>query len=146
MTSMPPPLPPTNPAPSRRSSTWRPAEIAFVVIGISVGLLALLIPATSPDPEVPKSPAQFTSFTPDETEQRFNDTIARVNVWAAVKSRLKSPSTADFGWVAFEPAGDDRWETRSHVDSQNSFGATVRTEFVATVDRQGNLLALEMHE
>lgn len=49
-----------------------------------------------------------------------------------VKKRLKSPSTADFpfgGHRDVKPLGDDRYLVESYVDSQNSFGARVRTNF-----------------
>lgn len=56
-----------------------------------------------------------------------------------VKQRLASPATADFPWLdrqAHSPACG-KWVVRSHVDSQNGFGAMLRTHFIATVRRVG---------
>ena len=63
-----------------------------------------------------------------------------------VRNRLKSPSTASFGW---QNSGDNvieaikgRIVVRGWVDSQNSFGATVRTDFTAVYLRTKNGLEL----
>lgn len=84
------------------------------------------------------------SGSSDEPEQRRNNEQAAVpsgtaNVTGAwvymqqfVKKRLRSPSTADFpfgGHRNVKPLGNDRYLVESYVDSQNSFGATVRTNF-----------------
>ncbi|GAB3102221.1 hypothetical protein GCM10027159_27790 [Lysobacter terrae] len=53
-----------------------------------------------------------------------------------VKQRLKSPATADFpfgGHRDVEALGDNRYLVRSYVDSQNSFGAQVRTHFSGVI-------------
>lgn len=56
-----------------------------------------------------------------------------------VKARLRSPSTADFPGV-FDGRGDHvkRVEGQTYmivswVDSQNAFGATIRTEFIGKI-------------
>ena len=55
-----------------------------------------------------------------------------------VRRRLKSPSSASFAWadtkVAMKKCG--RWIMASYVDSQNSFGATVRTRFLITLKKK----------
>ena len=54
------------------------------------------------------------------------------------RSQLKSPSTADFPWLTEavpsisdrnKPLPEQTWVVRSYVDSQNAFGATVRTNY-----------------
>jgi hypothetical protein len=55
---------------------------------------------------------------------------------------LKSPSSAKFpsaydGNVGWDSIGSDRWAVWGFVDSQNSFGATVRNEWRAVVERRG---------
>lgn len=48
-----------------------------------------------------------------------------------VESRLKSPSTAQFSDVrAMHDEAADTWTVEGNVDSQNGFGATVRSHFV----------------
>ncbi len=63
-----------------------------------------------------------------------------------VKESLKSPSTADFGSVlgdfqnpkqVCETQGEKTWRCRGWVDSQNGFGAMIRTRFVAVVKHVG---------
>jgi len=60
-----------------------------------------------------------------------NRAEARVFIQMVVKGRLKLPSTSDFAWLdsRVEPLGDNRYAMKSYVDSQNSFGSTVRTYF-----------------
>jgi len=51
-----------------------------------------------------------------------------------VKQRLKSPSTASFNnYPDITYIGDSSFKVISYVDSQNSFGAMLRTKFEATV-------------
>jgi len=48
-----------------------------------------------------------------------------------IKNLLKSPSTADFPWdLGVNRIDQETYKQESYVDSQNSFGATVRTNFV----------------
>lgn len=58
-----------------------------------------------------------------------------------IKDRLKAPKTAEFSShressVVF--LGNCRHEVSGYVDSQNGFGALIRTSFVATVRSTGN--------
>lgn len=62
-----------------------------------------------------------------------------------VRERLKAPATARFptnhrdDGVSLASTGSCRWTISAYVDSQNSFGALIRTGYtlVATVDDQG---------
>ncbi len=56
-----------------------------------------------------------------------------------VKGELKSPSTADFPWTAQTyRKGKNRWVINSYVDSQNGFGATIRTNYFCDVSYKGS--------
>jgi len=62
-----------------------------------------------------------------------------------VKDTLKSPSTASFGGLFdqipkdnVELVGDKRYVVRIWVDSQNSFGATLRTHFLVMLEREND--------
>ena len=77
---------------------------------------------------------------PPLSEQRY---IAHAACADFTRDRLRAPSTADF------PEHDDRgvtvvhrvdgeWTVRSFVDSENGFGAKIRTAFVCTVSRNDN--------
>ena len=55
-----------------------------------------------------------------------------------IKRRLKSPSTAKFPWSdeAMVSTGPDcTYTVRSYVDSQNGFGAMIRSNYVANLKR-----------
>jgi hypothetical protein len=49
---------------------------------------------------------------------------------AAIKERLKAPSTADFNSSA---VGGGTWTVTGTVDAENSFGAKVRTNYQCSV-------------
>lgn len=62
------------------------------------------------------------------------------NVKQEVLKDLKSPSTAtfaEFEEIKYKDNGDDTYIIQSYVDSQNSFGATIRTNFRCTVTEYG---------
>lgn len=58
-----------------------------------------------------------------------------------VEKKLKSPSTADFQSVLsaqiVQSEDKNQWSVRTHVDSENSFGAKVRSEIVCTIQPEG---------
>ena len=66
-----------------------------------------------------------------------------------ILSQLKSPSSAQFGSAA--PASSDVRVTRyndeyyveSWVDAENSFGATIRTNFEVTLRKNGRSFEVE---
>ena len=77
----------------------------------------------------------------------------RITAWLMcqqfVKKRLKAPSTADFGSFfkdyqnpheIVEPLGQNKFRIRAWVDSQNGFGATLRTYFTCELEhREGDM-------
>lgn len=77
----------------------------------------------------------FVVFFPDDkkasTAEAPTETQAILIAQDKVKAQLKSPSTADFELMNGKAVslGDGRFTVRDHVDSQNSFGATVRSEY-----------------
>lgn len=56
-----------------------------------------------------------------------------------VRDKLASPSTADFPTLDFEsfPRGPREYAVRSYVDSQNTYGATVRAHYFCHVRWNG---------
>ena len=53
-----------------------------------------------------------------------------------VKSSLKSPSSAKFckyPEATITYSGDNDWVVSGWVDAQNSYGATIRTDFICTL-------------
>jgi len=59
---------------------------------------------------------------------------ARVAAKLFVKDRLKAPSTARFGTLTATESYDGSYLVSGYVDSQNSFGAMIRTYFSCTVE------------
>lgn len=85
--------------------------------------------------------------SPEGIKRRaLNDAQAIVVVICeqAVKERLRSPGSADFPFghgTAVTAIDDTRYRLESHVDSQNGFGASLRTRFVCVVSGTGDQLA-----
>lgn len=77
--------------------------------------------------------AEFTGMakSPQPKASRDLTTMAFIQCQDLVKGELISPSTADFPSFDFESniAPDDLYIIRSYVDSQNGFGATIRTRW-----------------
>jgi hypothetical protein len=76
-----------------------------------------------------------------------------VGAWVAmqmfVEDRLKSPATADFPWGAQDQVkdlGGGRYFVDSYVDSENSFGANVRTRFKGYIRKENERWVLESLE
>lgn len=64
--------------------------------------------------------------------------------WVFVKKNLKSPSTAEFGRIseytlyALEGEGwEHAYEVRGPVDSQNGFGAMIRSQYISQLQYLG---------
>lgn len=74
-------------------------------------------------------------------DERYNYMI---KVRDTVKMLLKSPSTAKFPYIDEWRIGKDAGNVtiQGYVDSQNSFGATVRSNFQAKYDKDGNATSL----
>lgn len=88
--------------------------------------------------------SQATNPTPATTSARSDKYLAFHACETYVKNRLKAPATAQFrdpvdndgdiGWDHH----DTTWTITSTVDSENSFGATLRTAFTCTITDQGD--------
>lgn len=77
----------------------------------------------------------------EEPKSEHSKATASVMAEEFVKNSLKSPSSAKFQWYdenQVEDLGDGKYKVTSYVDSQNSFGAMLRTNYVCTVKYIGN--------
>ena len=108
MTTPPESTPHTPPPARRRTWVWVAAGAAAVV-AIAVTVVLLLMPNDEPAPDLARS--------------------AETACTEYVTSRLKSPATAKFVGIKVEQDGDRYYLVTGEVDSQNSFGALVRSEF-----------------
>lgn len=81
----------------------------------------------------------ITKKEPTTTESRSATSdeslaMARIMSEELVKQRLKSPSSAKFSASPFiELLGNKTYSVTGYVDSQNSFGAMIRTRYNAVV-------------
>jgi len=113
-------------------------------------VLVLLIIITFAVPFIIPKPKE----DPNAWKTRDNTTMAYVMMQNFVKEQLKSPDSAKFEWIT-EPdckitkEGLD-YAVSSWVDSQNSFGAMVRTRFSGVIrqvdEKNWELIALEFEE
>lgn len=111
--------------------------VTFVVVFI------VLMTMCTGDKEEPASERDTSEPRQTESsEETLGGSIGEtVEAWVAaqnfVRKELVSPSTAKFNGVAMAPyvvyLGDARYRVSASVDSQNSFGAMLRTEFEAVV-------------
>jgi hypothetical protein len=122
--------------------------IGFLIV---VGLVGTAISGRSSGPHhvTPNSgttavPAPTTT-TAKQPEQKDRSLDAFNSCKDFVKRRLKSPSSATFrnyfqhdGEVVVTGVGDGPYVVRSSVDSENSFGAKLRSDFVCTVTYAGD--------
>lgn len=95
----------------------------LLILAIPVGLIALLVFVVS-----------IFSGDPDPADEQAG--LARIYCERAVEQRLTSPSTARFNHD--RTVGSNPFEVRGQVDSQNGFGATVRTGYGCTVTFTGD--------
>jgi hypothetical protein len=92
----------------------------------------------------PKTAEQLAQEQAAREEEFCNSDNVGAFVMArdAVKKILKSPSTAEFPSGTLDSTirntGDCTYEVVSYVDAQNSFGAKLRTKYLAVVRYDGN--------
>lgn len=92
-----------------------------------------------------QDPVTLKSISPEVTVERMkardkgvtennDEIVASVCAQKKVESMLKAPKSADFPWIiGAVPQKDGSYGVQSYVDAQNSFGATIRTNFVCKV-------------
>lgn len=100
---------------------------AVVVVAVLVAVISTLTRDDSPEGVAKRELSEASS-------------IVTVICENAVKSRLKSPGSADFPFghgTAVTSSGPGAYTLASHVDSQNGFGAMLRTHFVCSVSGSG---------
>lgn len=91
-----------------------------------------VISTLSPEYSSPSS----EPYDPDRI-MGWSDNRARYLCHDRIKQQLKSPSTAKFeglfDFIAVQSADHKDWTIHGHVDAQNAFGATLRTNWTCTV-------------
>jgi len=113
--------------------------VLFCLFGGSIYLLGSMSPKLSPEEKARQDAADKQA-----RNKRYcsDDKIAAlVMAQKLVKGNLKAPATAEFASIVdsqVTPIGDCSYRVVSYVDSQNSFGANIRTNFTATVKYKGD--------
>jgi len=96
------------------------SKISLWVIGISVFLMFLI--SLLPESEEDAGPQEY----------EVDKTLACIIAQDFVKQRLKSPKSAEFPPcrdISIDYLGNKTYEVSGYVDSQNSFGALLRTDY-----------------
>src|SRR5699024_3369881 len=76
----------------------------------------------------------WTNATDNTTSDGTVERLAEYACEAAVKNILKAPSTAKFSHDAVNGSRDDELLVVGRVDSQNSFGASIRSTYTCSVE------------
>lgn len=100
-----------------KQPTSRVVKLVAVLFGVGV-LSSMIMGAIGPSNSVPDQP---TTYDYELSARSFSEFY--------VERLLKSPSTADFCTGTATDLGDGRWKVVSCVDSQNGFGATIRSNW-----------------
>ncbi len=88
-------------------------------LGIVTALAALTLTSCS----------STSSGSDDPDEDTRDDIAAEVMCEEFVKDKLKAPSTAEFTDQDATSTGQQRWDVTGAVDSQNGFGAMIRSTY-----------------
>lgn len=77
----------------------------------------------------------YTKEQQDSVYADKHSTMAQLQAEGFIKEKLKSPSSADFDWGSTKVwyLKDSTFMVKGAVDSQNSFGAMIRTRYEARV-------------
>lgn len=76
----------------------------------------------------------WTNATDNTTSDGTVERLAEYACEDAVKNILKAPSTAKFSHDAVNGSRDDELLVVGRVDSQNSFGASIRSTYTCSVE------------
>lgn len=104
----------------------RPVSTLTLILVLLILAVCVVIGILGNKPSKPSGPDQYT---------------ARVMCEKFVKDRLKAPASAEFAPDSETHTlakGDGAYKVTAWVDSQNSFGAMIRTNYTCEVSYQGN--------
>jgi hypothetical protein len=94
-----------------------------------------------------KMKPQLTSIALALVISGCSDEPSKVNVSTmahqCVATQLRSPSTAEFsnfGQEAIIQLNDSTWMVDGHVDAENAFGASMRSQFVCVITYRGDVV------
>lgn len=115
----------------KRRMKWIIGISATVIILFIIGSLDDSSSSTAKQKEVAKQETPAVPEAPSESQ-------ANVMAQGMIKQLLKSPSTADFPFLDYTTTiNGNRYIVVSHVDSQNGFGAMIRSNWRLVMDHNG---------
>lgn len=123
------------PKPKRKGWPWWVNVLSLIVLGVACSSL-LNLPESSISSSTPRQPTKSELYGIDPYEmQKQCENI--------VKARLKAPATAKWPGIfdrrdVYQTKTQSVW--KSYVDSQNSFGALIRTQYECVYTRKTNNL------
>ncbi|MDR0873000.1 MAG: hypothetical protein LBN27_05970 [Prevotellaceae bacterium] len=103
--------------PEEKKSEGKKSAVGCLVI---IAIIALIVWALYPN-----------------KEERTNREVYRVSM-EQVSKYLKSPKTAEFSNGTLRKTGENQYQVRGSVDSQNGFGAMVRSEYIINLHLEGD--------
>ena len=130
------------PAPES-ASTIAPKKVAKGPTTISTvpGLIIIVLVSSLLIWAMSDKTAPMTLATGEGTARtkKINDASAYVQCKNFVMERLRAPATADFPFAEYTSwdMGNDTWVVKSYVDSQNGFGAMIRSNWHCKVQYVG---------
>lgn len=83
-----------------------------------------------------------TAFQKNDSGREATPSSSQESCEQSMIDQLKSPASARFGPAQVRQRGDE-WIVAGSVDSQNSFGAMLRTNYVCTVNSNGFVVDLQ---
>lgn len=93
-------------------------KVVLVLFGVGIFTSIFTAVITPSSPRVPEPPSTYSYELSARSFSEFY-----------IEKLLKSPSTADFCSSTATDLGDNRWKVVSCVDSQNSYGAMIRSNW-----------------
>lgn len=115
---------------------WHGIKTLFAGIVLTLFAIIVIVQVVSHF-TAPKS----TPTPPVEQAQTYSDTEVYVDAKAIIEKALKAPSTAKYpssSDAKIERSENNRFKVTSYVDSQNSFGAMIRSDWSVTFQYVGD--------
>lgn len=99
----------------------------YIILGIIFFFVILIVVGSNSEPEIKNNQDQIQKV--DQKENLESEAYTLTQIF--VTRLLKSPSTADFPWLdrTVTEMEENKFKVTSYVDSQNGFGAMIRTNY-----------------
>lgn len=112
-----------------RRANDKPTHSGFIKLMLAIGCVVVWIALASASPS-----SSGPSYSAAKHTANHDAGMACIMAEKLIKQQLKSPSSARFDYGDCKgnaTRSGDAWTLRSYVDADNSFGAHIRTRYVA---------------